>query len=300
MMKYEILELHQQFCDECIYARNFRPATIKWYKEAIGQFLRFYEGQITQLHQISTDKLRHWFYTKRSRGEWTADTMLGRYKALKSFLKWCVNNHYLKENPIDLIQKPKLEQKLPKSISKQDAQVLLDYAFNLPAKYRHTRFRNKAIIAMLIYSGVRIRELLDLKLHEVDMENRVILIKDGKGGKDRLVPICSKLHESLDKFIKDRERLGKKSIYFFTTLRSDDPLTYQGVKRFVGQLRAATGINFSPHKLRHTFATLMLEGGCDLFSLQKMMGHSDIKTTTIYLSTSVTMLQEQIGKHPLG
>ncbi len=299
-MKNEILELHQQFCDECIYSQNYRPATIKWYKEAIGQFLRFNEGQITHIHQISTEKIRHWFYTKRSKGDWTADTMLGRYKALKSFLKWCVENGYLKDNPIMPIKKPRLEQKLPKSISKQEAQTLLDYAFNVPSKYQHTRYRNKAIIAMLIYSGLRIRELLNLKFHEINMENRVILIKDGKGGKDRLVPVCSKLYESLDKFIQDRKRLDKQSIYFFTTLRGDAPLTYEGVKGVVARLKKVTGINFSPHKLRHTFATLMLEGGCDLFSLQKMMGHSDIKTTTIYLSTSVTMLQEQIGKHPLG
>lgn len=299
-MNNVIFEQHQQFCDECLYSKNYRPATIKWYKEAIKQFLNFYDGQITEFHQITVEKVRGWFYKKRSDGDWTADTLLGRYKALKAFFKWCVANKYMKTNPIELIQKPRLEQKLPKSISKQDAQVVLDYAFDMPAKYRFTRYRNRAILAVLVYTGLRAGEMMSLKLSSVDMENRVITVINGKGGKDRLVPISSRLHEYLAQYLKDSQRLKKTSAYLFTTLKGDGPVTTSGIKKMIDRIKKGTGINFSPHKLRHTFATLMLEGGCDLFSLQKMLGHSDIKTTTIYLSTSVVMLQEQMMKHPLG
>jgi len=299
-MQNKVLDFHQQFCDECVYSKNYRPTTIKWYKEAINQFLRFYDNQIIDFHQITVEKVRNWFYTKRSRGEWTADTLLGRYKALKAFFKWCVANGYMKLNPIDLIQKPRLEQKLPKSISKQDAQTILEYSFDIPAKYRFTRYRNRAILAVLVYTGLRVGEMMSLKLSSVDMENRVITVISGKGGKDRLVPISSKLHEYLAQYLKDSQRLKKASVYLFTTLKGDGPVTTSGIKKMIDPIKKGTGINFSPHKLRHTFATLMLEGGCDLFSLQKMLGHSDIKTTTIYLSTSVGMLQEQIMKHPLG
>ena len=299
-MNNAILNHHQQFCDECLYSKNYRPATIKWYKQAIREFLAFYDGQITSVGQVTTEKIRDWFYTKRANKEWSADTLLGRYKGLKAFFKWCVFNGYIDKNPIDTIQKPRLENKLPKRISKQDAQIVLDYSFNMPAPYRYSRYKNKAMMAVLIFAGLRISELLNLKLNEVDIENRVIMIKDGKGGKDRLVPVSGKLLEILAQYLRDRNRLKKDSLYFFPTLRGNGPSTYTGVKRVVNAIKNATGINFSPHKLRHTFATLMLEGGCDLFSLQKMMGHSDIKTTTIYLSTSVGMLQEQIGKHPLG
>lgn len=299
-MKHAILNLHQQFCDECLYSKNYRISTIKWYQQAIKEFLGFYDGQIVYLDQISTEKIRDWFYAKRAKKEWTADTLLGRYKGLKAFFKWCVFNGYLIKNPVEPIQKPRLEKKLPKSISKQDAQMVLDYAFNLPTPYRYARYRNKAMMAVLIFAGLRVSELLNLKLGEVDLENRVILVKDGKGGRDRLVPISGKLMEILNQYLRDRNRLSKQSIYFFPTLRGNGPTSHTGIKRVIKDIKGATGINFSAHKLRHTFATLMLEGGCDLFSLQKMMGHSDIKTTTIYLSTSVGMLQEQIGKHPLG
>lgn len=226
--------------------------------------------------------------------------MLGKYKALKSFFKWCVEYRHLEENPVLPIPKPRLEQKLPKSITKQEAQVVLDYAFNLPAKYKYTRYRNRALLATLVYTGLRVGEMMALKMGEVDMENRTVLVKGGKGGKDRIVPIGAKLYEYLALYLRERERLKKESIYFFVTLKGNKGITTSCTRGFIKKIKQATGINFSPHKLRHTFATLMLEGGCDLFSLQKMLGHSDIKTTTIYLSTSVTMLQEQIGKHPLG
>jgi site-specific recombinase XerD len=104
----------------------------------------------------------------------------------------------------------------------------------------------------------------------------------------------------LNEYVQDRNRLGKSGIHFLTALRGNGQVTYRTLCRLVERIRGETGIDFSPHRLRHTFATLMLEGGCDLFSLQKMLGHSDIQTTTIYLSASAQMLQAQILKHPLG
>ena len=298
-MKTDITSLHEQFRQEALLVRNFRPSTIQWYRKAIEQFLGFHEGRLRYLDDITGDRLRQYLFKKRV-GGWTADTFLNQYKALKAFLKWCVKNGYLAANPIDAIQTPKLEKKLPKRISEQEAQHILDYAFHTDTTYRFERFRNRALMAVMLYTGLRAQEVLNLKMGDVDLLNRVIRVNQGKGAKDRLVPISTALLGHLHDYLADRNRLGKQSERFFTTLRGDRPFTYSGLRRVVDKVKQGTGIDFSPHRLRHTFATLMLEGGCDLFSLQKMMGHSDIKTTTIYLSASVSMLQEQIAKHPLG
>lgn len=166
--------------------------------------------------------------------------------------------------------------------------------------YRFERYRNRAILGIFLFSGLRSQELLDLKCGDVDIQNGVITVRCGKGAKDRIVPINTQLRLYLVEYTRERERLKRQCVHFFTSLRGDQPFTYSGLKKFIEVLKKRTKINFSAHRLRHTFATLMLEGGCDLFSLQKMMGHSDIKTTTIYLSTTVNHLQAQIRKHPLG
>ncbi len=280
--------------------RNLSPATVQWYKYCLEEFMKFYDNNLQCIDEITTDRIRHYLYQKRIKRNWTADTFLNRYKGIKSFLKWAVKNSYLPVNPIDSIERPKLEKKLPKRITKQEALRILEYVFNQRTPYRFKRYRDRALLAVMIYTGLRASEVLNLMIGHVDMVNRVIHVHLGKGGKDRVVPICSRLLIYLREYVSERERLNRKCEYFFVKLRADEGFTRNGLKKVVESVRKATGIKFSPHRLRHTFATLMLEGGCDLFSLQKMMGHSDIKTTTIYLSASVSMLQEQIMKHPLG
>ena len=104
----------------------------------------------------------------------------------------------------------------------------------------------------------------------------------------------------LNEYLKERSRLNKSHFCFFSSTNRNMPLTYHGTRRIMSNLRSKLNVKFTPHILRHTFATLMLEGGCDIYSLSKMMGHSDIKTTTIYLSASSQHLQKQIYKHPLN
>ena len=298
-MQTLVLDLHEKFCNERLIIKNFTLATIKWYEVTFGLFLKAFP-EIKSVDEVTTTRLQRFLYDGRIEKNWTAATFITYYKGIKVFLDWCVKNGLLEKNPIDAIEKPKLEKRLPKRISKQDAMKLLDFALNKQYRYRFEAFRNQAVIATFIYSGIRANELLCLRLKDVDLENNVIFVRLGKGNKDRVVPMCSPLKSCLRRYLDERSRLKRNSTHFFVSLRGDMPFTYSGLKKFVNNLKAVTGVNFSPHKLRHTFATLMLEGGCDLFSLQKMMGHSDIKTTTIYLSASVRLLQEQMLKHPLG
>ncbi|MFC1615774.1 tyrosine-type recombinase/integrase [Patescibacteria group bacterium] len=295
-----ILDLHGQFCQECLLIKNYSPRTIKWYQNSLKGFLKHFKFKLICIDEVTTERLRDYLYAKRINNHWCADTFLNNYKGIKSFLKWCVSHGYLNANPIEVIDKPKLAKKLPKRITSQEAIRVIECAFNMRTSYRFERYRNRALFGVMIYAGLRIKEVLDLKMGHVDMENRLIHVFEGKGGKDRIIPVASSLHRYLGEYLDDRERLGRKSEYFFLTLRGEGPFSYRGVTRVIEKVKKRTKINFSCHKLRHTFATLMLEGGCDLFSLQKMMGHSDIKTTTIYLSASVNMLQKQILKHPLG
>src|SRR6185503_17985036 len=137
-------------------------------------------------------------------------------------------------------------------------------------------------------------------LADVDLEWQTIFVRRGKGAKDRLVPTGPTLPTILRTYLEERARLRKASSQLFMSLNRNRGLTEEGLKHLILRVRRATGLHVSAHILRHSFATLMLEGGSDIFSISKMMGHSDIKTTTIYLAATAEHLRAQATKHPLN
>lgn len=203
------------------------------------------------------------------------------------------------ENYIDNIEVPQLEYRLPPKLTKQEAFRLLEVIYNYPYNQRFMQYRNHALFSTFIFAGIYKSELLNLKCADIDIENFSLRINQGKGAKDRVIPICRTLAISLSRYLEERKKLNKTCPEFFTSLRTNTGITDISLKRFVNKLRIASNIQFSVHKLHHTFATLMLEGGCDIYSLSLMMGHDDLKTTSIYLYASAAHLQSQISKHPL-
>jgi site-specific recombinase XerD len=299
MKNTPLLTLHEAFCQDA-FLRNYRPTTIGWWKGSLQMLLNhFSDDVLTSVSDLTHERLRRYLYEKRV-GGWSADTFNNQYRALKAFFNWCVKHGHIGSDPLAGIERPRLEKKLPKRLTKEEAERVLEHAFHADYHYRFLRFRNRAVIAVMLYAGLRASETLNLKMGDVDLPNRTLFVRCGKGAKDRMVPMSAALARYLSEYLDDRRRLRRTSAVFFTSLQGDRPFTYRGLRRLVDRIKAATGIAFSSHRLRHTFATLMLEGGCDLFSLQKMMGHSDIQTTTIYLSATMTHLKGQISKHPLG
>lgn len=288
----------RKFYDHSSYIRGYAPTTIQRYKTTINYYAKVVN--ISQIEEVSLDNVRNFLFLGRTERNWNANSFITYHKSLVVFFRWCVDEGYLQSNPADDIELPKLEKKLPPKLTKQQAMRLLEVVYNYPYKYHYLRSRNHAIFSTFILAGLRRRELLRLRYTDVDLENMSIFIHQGKGSKDRVIPISSKLAESLDRYLNERKRLGKTCPEFFTSLNRNCGFTDSGMKRLVENIKKASGINFTIHKLRHTFATLMLEGGCDIFSLSKMMGHSDIKTTTIYLAASPEHLRSQMLKHPLN
>lgn len=254
---------------------------------------------VSYVEEITKHLVEEWIFWGKAEHNWSAKTIRNCLQAMSLFLDWCVVEELVSENPIKNIPKPKLPKKIPKHLTKEESFQLLEWARNFPYTYKYERTRATAIIATFIYTGIRLAELRNLKMEDINLENRTLFVRCGKGEKDRIIPLNIRLIEFLEEYLKDRRRLKKTCPFFFTAMRSDERMGDLVIKRLVVKLREKSKIYFYPHLLRHSFATLMLEGGCDLFSLSKMMGHSDIKTTTIYLSATTTHLQEQIKKHPL-
>jgi len=296
--KMDIQLVAREFYDYSSFIKGYSKCTIKRYKYVIEMYCKI--AQVYTVSDISEENVRNMFYYGRTKRNWSTNTYVAFYKSLLVFFRWCISQGYLESNPAQDIEKPKIEQKLPVKLNKQQALRLIEIVYNYPYGYKFLRYRNHAIFAMFVFAGLRKNELLNLKYADVDIENLTIFVQQGKGRKDRMIPMSYTLAQSLTRYLQERKRLNKTCPEFFTSLNRNQGFTSDGLKKLTDQIRKSSGILFTVHKLRHTFATLMLEGGCDIYSLSKMMGHSDIKTTTIYLSASVEHLRKQITKHPLN
>lgn len=296
----EIKNLVRRFCDYSTYIRGYSKATIGRYQRVIGCYCK--RANITEIEEITQDNVRDFFFRGRSERGWAANSFIVYHSTLDVFFRWCMQEKVINQNFTDDIEVPKLEKKLPPKLTKQEAMRILEIVYNYPYKHegKFLRQRNYAIFSTFILAGLRKKELVNLKLTDVDLENQSIFIRQGKGSKDRVVPICSRLAETLERYLAERTRLKRTCPEFFISSKHNMGFTVGGLIHLLKDIRKASGLKFTVHRLRHTFATLMLEGGCDIFSLSKMMGHSDIKTTTIYLAASAEHLRSQISKHPLN
>ena len=290
--------LARKFYDYSLYIRGYTPATILRYKAIINFYKKF--ACINDIQGITERNLREFFLYGRTQRNWRPNSYITFYQGLFVFFRWCVENQYLPTNPIAGMELPKVERRLPPKLTRQGALKLLEVVYNYPYEYKYLRYRNHAIFATFIFAGLRKSELLNLRLADVDVVNLTIFVNQGKGQKDRIIPMSYTLAETLKRYLQERKRLGKTCPEFFTSLNRNVGFRAIGLKRLVEKMRKASGLFFTVHMLRHTFATLMLEGGCDIYSISRMLGHTDIKTTMIYVAASAEHLRLQVGKHPLN
>lgn len=293
----DILKAFEAHAATMLAMRNFSPVTLKGRGNTLKFFVKF--TGITDLSGVTEDTARDYLLRGRLERNWSASTFITHHKHLNVFYKWCVKNGYVTTNPFAEIEKPRLEKKLPRRLTREQAEALLEAALHMPYRHRFQRFRNHALLAFMLFTGARRSEALNLKIGHVDIEAGCIQILQGKGMKDRTVPINMHLRPILEKYLAERENLKTETPYFFVSMR-DGGFGERGLRKLFDRLKIRTKLDFSPHTMRHTFATLMLEGGCDIYTLSKLMGHEKITTTAIYLSASTGLLRRSMEKHPLG
>ena len=290
--------LARRFYDYYLLDRRLSKHTVRTIRSHLNYYKKF--SGFTSIEEVTEKSIREFFVFGRVTRNWKPHSTIRCYQSLTVFFRWCYQQGHILASPVPNMELPKPDKQLPRGVVKQDALKILEVVYNYPYGSHFLRCRNHAIFAMFIYTGLRKSELLNLKLTDVDTENLTVFVSRGKGAKDRIVPMSFTLAQSLRRYLNERKKLNKTCSHFFPSFLLNQAFTDTGIRRLVDKISKASGIKFSLHKLRHTFATLMLEGGCDIYSLSRMMGHSDIKTTTIYLSASVQHLRSQISKHPLN
>ncbi|MCH5226968.1 MAG: tyrosine recombinase XerD [Muribaculaceae bacterium] len=215
---------------------------------------------------------------------------------LKSFFKFLMAEGYIEENPSEFIETPKLTRKLPEVLSVEEIDAMIG---SLPPD-KEESLRNHAIIEMLYGSGLRVSELVDARISRLDLKE-LLLIVEGKGSKERLVPISPVAASLIEEWLQQRSLLKIKpngnDILFLN--RRGAPLTRVMIFYIIKQAAEMAGIKktVSPHTLRHSFATHLLEGGANLRAIQEMLGHESISTTELYLHMDRGRLRRELLDH---
>ena len=220
---------------------------------------------------------------------------------LRSLFKYLLEQNAAEADPTEFLSSPKLGSSLPKYLNHEQVDSLLNgHGVSLEDAGKPTHVRDRAMLHLLYASGLRVSELCGVQMPDVELNLGVIRVM-GKGNKQRLVPMGAQAIDAIEDYLKQaRPQIlaGRASKYLFVTARGGK-LTRQAFWKLLGERGKRAGIfrGLTPHVLRHSFATHLIEGGADLRSVQTMLGHADISTTQIYTHVARTRLRQTVDEH---
>ncbi|MEI6702757.1 MAG: tyrosine recombinase XerC [Deltaproteobacteria bacterium] len=275
--------------------RNVSPHTLNAYRSDLAQMLSFVQrekGAAASALDVDHLLLRRYL---SELSKFTKKSSIGRkLAAIRSFFRFLLRRGTISKNPAELVATPKKEQRLPFHLDIDQTTSLME----APDEEQKNALRDRAILELLYSSGLRVSELTGLNIGEIDLSGGMVRVM-GKGGKERIVPVGSRAVEALKAYLAQRDDAGTKAALFLNT--RGGRINRRSVARIVDAhvLRIAAFKRISPHTLRHTFATHMLEGGADLRAIQELLGHASLSTTQKYTHVSIDRLMEVYDKaHP--
>ena len=255
----------------------------------------FFEIKKKNFNQITIKDIQEYLHYLNT--HYASASIQRKVISLRQFFSYLYKEELIKENPLSSIDLPKAQKKLPSVLSIKDIAAMLHSLDIASIK----GMRDYCMISLLISSGIRVSELINVKTNDFSEKMRQIKII-GKGNKERIIPLdditCKLIHDYLN---SARLALNKKkSVYIFLTEKGEK-ISRENFYRILSHISLKAGIkaSVSPHKLRHTYATTLLEGGADLRSIQELLGHSNLVTTTIYTHIANEKLVEDYNRfHP--
>ncbi len=307
-MKNSVLELGNliQGFKLCCQTEGKSPKTIEWYTTFLRRFLAFLGSRNypADAAKINKEHIRAFILylqkearTPRSKKPLSPATVQGYVRTMKSFFSWVVREEYLPDSPTAKVPVPKAPQKVLNTFTHEQIGKLAQACY----RSNGNGYRNLTILLLLLDSGIRVSELVHIDLNDINQAEGWIKIKVGKGGKERIVPVRSVVQKSLWKYINHfrPQPLTQKVSRLFL---SDDglPLTRSGIQQMLrrcGKRAGISGVRCSPHTFRHTFAKSYLINGGDIFSLQKILGHSTLEMVRRYVhyASTESMIQGQVS-----
>lgn len=290
------IALLEQFIDSLWIEKGLSENTLSAYRTDLQKFALFLSKQESggNLLNFDQDALNYYLASRYDSG--LSERSTSRFlSSLRNFCQYLLQQKLRSDDPVSLLQNPKLKQRLPKTLTEQEVEELL----NAPLSDDPIQLRDKAMLEVLYATGLRVSELVGLRLDQLSIQQGVVRIT-GKGNKERLVPLGEEAVDWVLRFLKQGRSflLKGESDVIFPSNRGV-AMTRQTFWHRVKYYTLIAGIktDLSPHTLRHAFATHLLNHGADLRVVQMLLGHSDLSTTQIYTHVATERLQKLVAEH---
>lgn len=286
-----------RFIEYLKYQRNHSDFTCNNYNKDLNEYNSFILSNKINYKNMDYNEAKEYVIYLNKKND-AKSTISRKLSSLRTFYKYLVLNNKVESNPFLLVSSPKKEKRIPKFINYNNMEEIL----NVPNIKTKEGQRERVILEVLYASGVRVSELVNIKLKDIDFSNKNILIL-GKGSKERLVSFGDYALEYINLYLKEGRKLlldGVKSDYLIVGKKSEK-LTTRRVEQIIDDIikRTSIKLNITPHMFRHTFATHLLDNGCDLLVVQELLGHASLSSTEIYTHVSNEHLREVYLKcHP--
>ena len=284
------------FLDYLKYERNYSNNTIIAYENNIEKFFLYLkENNIVDLKDVNYQVARN-YISYLYKDNYQPKSINRMLSAVRSFFKYLKMNNKILLNPFELIEGPKIAKKLPKYLTINDCEKIL----LAPDLSNKTGIRDALILELLYVTGIRVGELVNIQLNDILMPSKTIKIM-GKGSKERIVFYGTRCDSLLKKYLQVRSSFFKKKIDYLIISNTGKQMSTKEIRNIINKLKTKAGIdmNISPHTFRHTFATHMLNEGASLRSVQELLGHENLSTTTIYTHlTNEKLRKTYLMTHP--
>lgn len=286
-----------KFLEYLEYQKNYSDYTIKNYELDLEEYFKFLEDKKLDFKRIKYQDTVE-FLKKLKDNNDSKNSISRKLSSIRSFYKYLVINNIVETNVFLLVSSPKKEKLIPKYINYNNLEEMLEIP-NLDTKEGQ---RERLILEILYGCGIRVSELINIKIKDIDFSNKTILIF-GKGSKERIVCYGEYASDILDKYINSsRKELlsGIKSDYLIVGNKKEK-LTTRRIEQIIDEIIQKTSLklNITPHMFRHSFATHLLDQGCDLLAVKELLGHVSLSSTEIYTHVSNERLKEVYRKcHP--
>lgn len=286
MEKVDLIQIKEYFLKSILDQKNYSKKTFENYNRDLNKFFKFLNDyKIKDIKKITKETIRLYFLKQKNNN--ISNRTLGRYySSLNSFFIYSIEHEYIDVNPLKFIDYPKYTKKIPEYIYDSQLEKLLN---EKTSENVEIELRNKLIIHLLLDTGVRVSELVNIKVHDIDVEERIIKVF-GKGSKERFVFFTSKTKELLINYlIKRKEKAITDNLLINY---KGEKLTERSVQKIIKLVGEKIGLDIHPHLLRHTFATDLLNKGADIRMIQELLGHENLDTTQIYTHVSNSRVKE--------